>query len=130
MSSYHVEKEFYDYAEDIEGVNIHYVWTLPGAAPDWENQRTTRFMPPVRPAFYTTNPAPTQARLRKKVLRLPLQIPDLEKGILTDRYLLHYYFEIFQGGHRHYSPLYTEEIVTGAGVQPLSEETADEAVSS
>src|SRR5712691_4517717 len=31
MSWYYFVKKFYDYADDIEGVNIHYVWTPLGS---------------------------------------------------------------------------------------------------
>ena len=47
MSWYYAIKEFYDYADDIEGVNIHYLWTPLDGIPDWENQRVSRFMPRV-----------------------------------------------------------------------------------
>ena len=50
------------------------------------------------------------------MLKLPLRIPDSNRGELNDRYLLHHYFEIFADGDTRYSSLYTEEIVTGAGV--------------
>jgi hypothetical protein len=129
MSWHYLEKEFYDHADDIEGVNIHYVCTPVGAIPDWENQRVTRYMPPVRPApqlcSQTTADAsssaassPAPVRLRKKILKLPQQIHDPQSNMLTDTYLLHYYFEIFQDGHRRYSPLYTEEVVTGTTSLP------------
>jgi hypothetical protein len=129
MSWYYCEKEFYDYAADVEGVNIHYLWTPLGGEPDWEAQRLTRFMPLVyAPAYIVGSAAgrllspdataPGTARLRKKVLRLPERIHDTASHAFTDRYLLHYYFEVFQGGHRYYSPRFTEEIVTGAGGQP------------
>ena len=131
MSWYYLEKEFYDYADDIEGVNIHYVWTPLSETPDWENQRVTHYMPLVRPtsqvagAAGTTAPSPgvtdpVTTRLRKKVLKLPALIPDPQGNTLTDRYLLHHYFEIFQDGHRHYSPLYTQEVVTGTGTPPAA----------
>lgn len=137
MSWHFVEKEFYDYADDIEGVNIHYVWTPLGAAPEWEHQRLTRYMPLVQaPSQLRTPVSPPssppgsgtsfQPRLRKKVLKLPQQIEDPESGTLTDRYLLHHYFEIFQNGHRQYSPLYTEEIVTGANTPPSAQEVIEE----
>jgi len=126
MSWRYLEKEFYDYADNIEGVNIHYVWTPLASAPDWEQQRVTRFMPLVRSALaenHAAAPTPEPARssrprLRKKILKLPLCIFDPQSGLFTDRYLLHYYFEVFQDGHRYYSPLYTEEISTGVGTQP------------
>ena len=135
--TWHYEiKEFYDYAEDIEGVNIHYLWTPLDGVPDWENQRVTRFMPRVQPSPSLGSEvpigriggatAPTTLRLRRKILKLPQEIVDPQSGAPTNRYLLHHYFEIFQDGHRHYSPLYTEELHTGAGSQTMRVETADE----
>jgi hypothetical protein len=101
-----VEKRFYDYAEDIEAVNIHYAVTPVGELPDWENQRSTRFMPLV------PDPAGETSRLRVRTLRLPGQI-ETETGQPTGRYLLHHYFEVCQGGSRHYSPHFSEVIETG-----------------
>jgi hypothetical protein len=97
---YSVEKSFHDYAADIEAVNIHYVVTLIGGVPDWEHYRCTRYMPIVN------------GRARIKVLKLPREIPESTKGGCTARYLLHHYFEIFQGGDRYYTSLFTEEIDT------------------
>jgi hypothetical protein len=126
MNWYYLEKEFYDYADDIEGVNIHYVWTPRDGVADWENQRETRFMPLVQsssslPATGVISASP--ARLRKKILKLPQHILDPQSGTLTSRYLLHHYFEIFQDGRRHYSPLYTEEIVTNTNAQAVVPDT-------
>ena len=130
MNSYYLEKEFHDYADDIEGVNIHYAWTPLGGVADWENQRATRFMPLVRPLAPSESHSPTAApgapssslpRLRKKILKLPQYITDPESGAFTDRYLLHHYFEIFQDGHRRYSPLYTEDIVTSPAPELVGE---------
>ncbi|MCS6926123.1 MAG: hypothetical protein NZ578_09520 [Candidatus Binatia bacterium] len=133
MSWYYVEKEFYDYADTIEGVNIHYVCTPLGGVPDWQHQRSTRYMPLVEspvsaPPLLSAAASPATTHLaplrrRKKILKLPQRIPDPSTHTLTDRYLLHHYFEIFQDGHRYYSPLYTEEIVTGAGTLPLTTST-------
>ena len=123
MNWYYLEKEFYDYAEDIEGVNINYVCTPLGGSADWENQRATRFMPVVQssPSSYLDSPtsaaetiSSSPTPLRKKILKLPQRILDPQSGTLTARYLLHYYFEVFQDGRRFYSPLYIEEIVTSA----------------
>ena len=120
------EKEFHDSAENIEGVNIHYVLTPLSGAADWDNERATRFMPLVQSRTFPRRDTPSTGvefsdppplRLRKKILKLPRYIPDLQSGALTDRYLLHYYFEVFQDGHRRYSSLYTEEISTSTGVQ-------------
>jgi hypothetical protein len=135
MSWYYLEKEFYDYADDIEGVNIHYVCTPIGGVADWENQRATRFMPllqsssslsldPSTPAARATNSS--LARLRQKILKLPQRILDSQSGTLTDRYLLHHYFEVFQDGRRYYSPLYTEEIVIGANTQSAAPDAISE----
>jgi hypothetical protein len=121
------EKEFHDSEDDIEGVNIHYVFTPLSGEADWDNQRATRFMPLVQPQTFPGRDTsstrlesadPPSPGLRKKILKLPQHIPDSQSGALTDRYLLHYYFEIFQDGHRRYSPLYTDEIFTGMGTQP------------
>ena len=134
--TWHYEiKEFYDYADDIEGVNIHYLWTPLDGVPDWENQRITRFMPRVQPPTspgskaslgMTDSVASTAVHLRRKILKLPQEIPDLESGRPTDRYLLHHYFEIFQDGHRQYSPLYTEELHTKAATQLTTAEAVSE----
>jgi hypothetical protein len=129
MTWHYTIKEYHDYADDIEGVNIHYLWTPHGGVPDWDNQRVTRFMPLVQPPsrpsaetpMRTTESAASAAvRLRRKILKLPQTIVDPESGVPTDRYLLYHYFEVFQDGHRHYSPLYTEELHTGADAQPAT----------
>ena len=106
---YQVEKWFYDYADNIEAVNIHYACTPFGQVPDWDRQRTTRFLPLV------------ENRMRRKLLKLPARILDTNSGELRDQYLLHHYFEIFADGDTHYSPLYTEEVVTGAGSLSVQE---------
>jgi hypothetical protein len=136
MTSYYLIKEYYDYADDIEGVNIHYLWTPLDGVPDWENQRVTRFMPRVQPPTLPRNKVPidmtgeavgpTTLRLRRKILKLPQEVLDPQSGISTDRYLLHHYFEVFQDGHRQYSPLYTEELHTKAATQPATAEAVDE----
>ena len=128
--TWHYEiKEYYDYADDIEGVNIHYLWTPLGGVPDWDNQRVTRFMPLVQPSTRpsgetsirtTEGAASTAVRLRRKILKLPQTIIDPESSVPTDCYLLHHYFEVFQDGYRHYSPLYTEELHTSADAQPTT----------
>jgi len=113
---YEVEKWFYDYAENIEAVNIHYACTPLAEVPDWNSQRVTRFLPLVEP------------RLRRKTLKLPARILDSNSGQLCDRYLLHHYFEIFADGDTHYSQLYTEEVLTGAGNLPAPHEAASNQV--
>jgi hypothetical protein len=109
VQDYLVEKWFYDYADNIEAVNIHYACTPLGQVPDWNRQRTTRFLPLV------------ETRIRRKLLKLPARILDTDSGELRDQYLLHHYFEIFADGDTHYSPLYTEEVVTGAGSLSVQE---------
>jgi hypothetical protein len=100
MSSHRIVKWFRDYADDIEAVNIHYALTGVDETPDWNNARTTRYMPLVGRS------------IRMKELRLPQSISDAQ-GHQTSHYALHYYFEVCQGGDRHYSPLYSEQVVTG-----------------
>jgi len=109
---FHLEKVYYDHAPDIEAVSIHYVWTLIGEPPDWERERHTRFMHMVyAPVGRAVPPAP----LRRKMLKLPRRISDPATGGQTAKYLLHHYFEVFQSGHRKFSPLYTEELDTETG---------------
>ncbi|HKN90669.1 MAG TPA: amidohydrolase family protein [Acidimicrobiia bacterium] len=108
MDAYEVEKEYWDDGPEIEAVNIHYLWTPVGEDPEWETHRVTRFMPPSRAEG-------AGRRHRSRTLRIPARIPDPASGGLTDRFLLHHYFEIFEHGRRRYSPRYTEEITTGAG---------------
>jgi hypothetical protein len=108
MSSHRVVKWFRDYADDIEAVNIHYALTVIDETPDWNHTRTTRYMPLVGES------------IRMKELRLPLSISD-SQGRPCSRYTLHYYFEVCQGGDRQYSPLYSEEVVTGPTDGPGTE---------
>jgi hypothetical protein len=111
MESYEIEKEYWDDGGGIEAVNIHYLWTPLGEEPEWEAHRVTRFMPPSRGDG-------AGRRHRCRVLKIPARISDPATGALTDRFLLHHYFEIFEHGRRRYSPRYTEEITTGAGAAP------------
>jgi hypothetical protein len=101
--SYHiVEKEFRDFADDIEGVSIQYLCAPVGANADWDRDRITRFMPLIEPG------------VRRLKLKLPSQIVEPQTGSPTSHYTLFYYFEIFRSGDRHYSQIYTEMIETGA----------------
>jgi hypothetical protein len=102
---YCLEKEFIDHDADIEGVNIHYVYGPVGTSPDWDEHRVTRFMPVVRGSS-------GDERVRRAHLRLPIEIDDPAVSGATRHYALHYYFEIFEQGQRHYSQLYSEEVVT------------------
>jgi hypothetical protein len=108
-AEYLVTKSFDDFADDIQAVTIHYVWSALGEVPNWEQERVSRFMPA---AHSEDEAAPVRSRTR--TLRLPARVMTPE-GTLTDRYLLHHYFEYWQGGDRHYSPHFTEEIETHGG---------------
>lgn len=101
--SYHiVDKEFRDFADDIEGVSIHYLCVPVSADANWDRDRITRFMPLVEPG------------VRRLKLKLPLQIVELHTGRPTNQYTLLHYFEIYRSGDRHYSQIYTELIETAA----------------
>ena len=122
--NWYLKKEFFDTADDIESVAIHYTWTPLGQAPDWSGHRESRLMPAgemlktgVGEVAKYGPPAPSvpqyiHPKLRKKVLKMPNDIRDEEAGRWTGDYNLHYYYEIFQAGQRHYSPVYTDEIRT------------------
>jgi len=105
MNSHRVVKWFRDYADDIEAVNIHYALTALDETHDCNHVRTTRYMPLVGQS------------IRMKELRLPLCISDCQ-GRPSNHYTLHYYFEVCQSGDRQYSPLYSEEVVTGPTDDP------------
>jgi hypothetical protein len=102
MNHYVVDKEFRDFANDIEGVTIHYLCAPVGAEVDWNRDRVTRFMPLVEPG------------VRRLELKLPLQIVEQHTGQPTSYYTLFHYFEIFRSGERHYSQIYSETIDTRA----------------
>ena len=93
---YQVQKWFYDYADNIEAVNIHYACTPLGQVPDWNRQRTTRFLPLVG------------NRMRRKLLKLPARILDDEAAARTSARSDFFYTtisEIFADGgmYTHYS---------------------------
>ena len=101
--NYHiVDKEFRDFADDIEGVSIHYLCAPVGGTTDWDRDRVTRFMPLVEPG------------VRRLKLKLPSQIVAPQTGRPTSHYTLFHYFEIFRGGDRQYSQIYTEILDTDA----------------
>jgi hypothetical protein len=102
MNHYIVDKEFRDFADDIEGVSIHYLCAPVGAEADWNRDRVTRVMPLVQPS------------IRRIELKLPSQIVEPHTGFPTSQYTLFHYFEIFRSGDRQYSPIYNELIETGA----------------
>jgi len=127
--SFYIKKSFTDPEPDIELVNIHYTWSPLGQAANWDAHRETRSMPRggvlLRGMGGTTlddSGEFTQSvaervdlpddGVRRKILRLPNVVPDPGNGWLHEHYAFHHYFEIFYHGQRHYSPLFTEEIVT------------------
>ena len=91
-----VDKEYRDYADDIEAVSIHYLCVPSGAEADWDNGRVTRFMPLVEPG------------VRRLSLKLPVQLVDPRSGRPVNEYTVLYYFEVCRGGDRHYSQIFTE----------------------
>lgn len=101
MSDYTLEKEFRDFADDIEAVSIHFLCSPIGAEPDWNAGRMTRFMPLVGPG------------MRSLKLKLPAEVLDTASGKPVQRYMLFHYFEIFRGGNRYYSQTYSELVETG-----------------
>jgi hypothetical protein len=127
--SFYMKKSFVDTEPGIDLVNIHYTWTPLGQLPNWDEHRETRAMPRggvlVRGMGGTTvdesgHYVQTQTEtiqipddgVRRKIIRLPNSIPDPSSGSLAEHYAFHHYFEVFRGGRREGSPLYTEEIVT------------------
>ena len=68
MNHHIVEKEYRDFADDIEAVSIHYLCVPTGADADWDNGRVTRFMPLVEPG------------MRRLSLKLPVQLVDPRSG--------------------------------------------------
>lgn len=108
MDTYVIEKEFRDFADDIEAVSIHYLCAPTGLEANWEAGRVTRSMPIVEPG------------IRRLKLGLPAQVVDPRSGRPTRRYTLFHYFELFRGGDRHYSPVYDETIDTGANPRRTS----------
>lgn len=97
--NYHViDKEYRDFADDIEAVSIHYLCAANGADPDWEKDRITRFMPLVEPG------------LRRLRLKLPFQLIDPQSGQPVSAYMLSYYFEVWRDGDRQYSQIYSETL--------------------
>ena len=96
MNHHIVDKEYRDFADDIEAVSIHYLCVPSGVEADWDHGRITRFMPLVEPG------------MRRLSLKLPVQLVDPRSGRPTSDYTLLYYFEVCRGGDRNYSQIYTE----------------------
>jgi len=129
MFSFYMKKTFVDTMPGIELVNIHYTWTPLAQMPNWETHRETRAMPRggtlVRGMGGTTIDETGEVRqtqqdvielpddgIRRKIIKLPDEILDPDTGKYSDNYLFHHYFEIFRGGKRELSPLFSEEIVS------------------
>ena len=119
----YLKKEFFDTVEGIDDVVIHYTYSPLGMAPDW-TQAESRSMPAgvtlktgVGEVAKYGPPAPrvpqvVHPRLRKKVLNLPEDIWDPRLNAWTGDFLLHYFYEIIQGGQRSFSAVLTDEIRT------------------
>ena len=118
---HYLAKDFYDYAENIEAVLIHYAYSAYGAGPDWE---LTGQVQPMAPLFHSTMldkkaqsrlyplsaPEAASVRRRRVLLKLPTDIYDPTTQTHTNRYLLHYYFEIIQDGTQVKTMSYTEDV--------------------
>jgi hypothetical protein len=109
MFSFYIKRSFVDTVPGIELVNIHYTWTPLGQGPNWEAQRETRVMPRggtlVRGMGGTTIDEQGQAvqtqsetiqipddGVRRKIIKLPVEILDSATGKYTDNYLFHHYY--------------------------------------
>lgn len=111
MNHYPVDKEYRDFADDIEAVSIHYLCVPNGAEPQWDSGRVTRFMPLVEPG------------VRRLRLKLPVQLVDGRSGLPVSQYTLLYYFEVCRSGDRHYSQIYSEP-VNAAGAKATAAQGA------
>ena len=118
-------KDFYDYAENIETVFIHYAYAVHAASPEWATAGHVQSMPVVlRPSCSPDqNPSELRSRgvstsavvrQRSTTLKLPCQVINPHTHTPTNRYLLHYYFEIVQDGTRVKTAIYTEDIRTSS----------------
>ena len=116
-------KDFYDYAENIQAVSIHYAYAPYGASPEWATVGHVQSMPLVLLPSSSPDQDPskrpswglsTQASVRRRstTLKLPIQIISPKTHPPTNRYLLHYYFEIVQDGTQVKTAIYTEDIRT------------------
>jgi hypothetical protein len=122
--NWYLKKEYFDTADDIQDVLIHYVCAPLGLEPDW-SAAEARSMPageilktgvgevakygPAAPSV----PQHVHPRLRKKVLKLPNEVYDDRLGAYTGSYTLHYCYEVVRAdGSRQFSPVLTDEIAT------------------
>src|SRR5205085_12322785 len=99
--SWYYPKGWTDQEDGVEHVLIHYVSTPPGQWPDWSWGHESRVLED-RGGF---------PRTRLRVIRMPREVWDLEHGYNTPEYRFHYYFEVFQNGHRWTTDLFSEDIV-------------------
>ena len=124
-------KDFYDYAENIEAVFVHYAYAVHAASPEWATAGHVQSMPLVlRPSCsQDTDPSelrswglstPAAVRRRSTTLKLPCQIINPPTHTPTNRYLLHYYFEIVQDGTQVKTAIYTEDIRTSSISAPAT----------
>ena len=99
--SWYYPKGWTDRGDGVDQVLIHYACTPPGQWPDWGWGHQARVLQDVggRP------------RQRLKVLRMPREVWDMEKGSPTPEYRFHYFFEVHQHGDRWTTDLFTEDIV-------------------
>jgi hypothetical protein len=92
-----LKKDWYDFAPDIDLVEIHFTWTSWGEKPNWgrvEETRTLRVAPATSPTYRFCG----------------IEIPRKVEG--SERYDLHHFFVCVQGGREQVSPTYTEEIAS------------------
>jgi len=99
--SWYYPKGWTDQEDGVEQVLIHYACTPPGQWPDWSWGHGSRVLED-RGGF---------PRTRLKVLRMPREVWDMDNGWNTPEYRFHYYFEVYQNGHRWTTDLLSEDIV-------------------
>jgi hypothetical protein len=89
-----LRKAWVDPSPGIEMVELHYAWTSPDAAPEWEDADRR-----------VLTPNEASPGLRTAVIELPRQLGG------SREYLLHHFFFVVQGTEWVSSPVFTEEIV-------------------
>jgi hypothetical protein len=90
-----LRKTWVDHGPGIAMVQIHYTWTVPGAAPDWANGEET-----------VLAPEPGSAGVRTAVLEVPRYVDGAAD------YSLHHFFFVVGGNDRAASSVFTEDIVS------------------
>ncbi|MFP5345889.1 MAG: hypothetical protein ACLGIA_02500 [Actinomycetes bacterium] len=99
--SWYLVKDWVDQEDGIENVLIHYTTTPPGQYPDWGWGHETRVLQDMG-GF---------PRRRAKVLKMPREVWDMQNGWPTPEFRLHYFYEVFQNGHRWTTDPVAEDIV-------------------